>query len=211
MSGSSPILPQNEPNRLTAGDTWQWTRRLIDYPPDTFTLWYFLRAVNVTGSTGKLDVSAGADPNAPDQFLVTVPSATTAPLPSGEWVWQAAVKDANGNRTTLDGGTLWVDQNLEALTGGVDNRTHNQKMLDAIEALLEKRATKSEESYQIAGRSLKHLTPQELVQWHGVYKNRVRREQAEAKQLKRSSTDLKVRFGPINIIPVPEPFSSEGQ
>lgn len=54
-----------------------------------------------------------------------------------------------------------------------DARSHAEKVLDAIEALIEGRATKDVSSYSIAGRSLTRMTPDELVKWRSVYRNEV--------------------------------------
>lgn len=54
-----------------------------------------------------------------------------------------------------------------------DTRSHAEKMLTAIEALLEGRALKDSASYTIAGRSLTRMTPQELMQWRSSYRAEV--------------------------------------
>ncbi len=54
-----------------------------------------------------------------------------------------------------------------------DTRSHSEKVLEAIEALIEGRATKDVASYSIAGRSLTRLSPDELVKWRAVYRREV--------------------------------------
>jgi hypothetical protein len=200
-------IPSNEPQRLRAGDTWEWTKRLDQYPADQWTLKYFLRAVSAAGS-GTIDIVAAQDPNDGTLHHITVAALTTAPLAVGEWSWMAACFDkATGLlRYTIEMGTVFVDVNLQVAAAGVDGRTHNQKMYDAIVAALEKRVTKGEESYQINGRSLKHLSPKELEDWKGIYANRVRKEMADNGQLKQVSNAVKIRFGPPSVKPVLDPF-----
>jgi hypothetical protein len=36
------VVPTTEPTTLYAGDRWQWTKELGDYPSATFTLAYHL-------------------------------------------------------------------------------------------------------------------------------------------------------------------------
>ena len=54
-------------------------------------------------------------------------------------------------------------------------------MLDAIEALIEGRATKDVSSYSIAGRSLTRMTPDELVKWRSTYRAEVARQRNAGK------------------------------
>lgn len=54
-----------------------------------------------------------------------------------------------------------------------DARSHAEKVLEAIEALIEGRATKDVSSYSIAGRSLTRMTPDELVKWRSTYRAEV--------------------------------------
>lgn len=189
-------IPRTEPDVLRAGDTWSWLRTLADYPANAWTLHYYLRAVNATMGTPVLDLTSSADTTDPLSHSITALASDTANLATGEWSWQCAARDiATGLvRVTLDTGTLTVQTNLEAADGSIDNRTHNQKMLDAICALLEKRATKLEESYQISGRMVKWLTPKELEEQKGIYTARVRQEKRNSGEL-RTSTDVNVRFG----------------
>lgn len=59
-----------------------------------------------------------------------------------------------------------------------DVRTHAARMLEAIEALMEGRATKDSSSYSIAGRSLTRMSPDELVKWRNYYRNEVAKQRA---------------------------------
>jgi hypothetical protein len=61
-----------------------------------------------------------------------------------------------------------------------DNRSHAKKVLDAIEAVLEGRATRQDQSYSIAGRTLA-LTPiPDLMKLRAVYKDEYEGEVATA-------------------------------
>jgi hypothetical protein len=62
-----------------------------------------------------------------------------------------------------------------------DARTHAEKVLAAIEALIEGRATKDVSSYSIAGRSLTRMTPDELVKWRSTYRAEVARQRNAGK------------------------------
>lgn len=61
-----------------------------------------------------------------------------------------------------------------------DLRTHAQKVLEAIEAVLEKRATKAEQSYSIAGRSITKIPLAELYELRNKYKAEVQTQRGRA-------------------------------
>jgi hypothetical protein len=191
------ITPTTEPVQLRAGDTWEWTRSLDEYSAAEWTLKYHLRAVTTLSGTVTLDIVTAADTDSPTDYRATVAPATTSPLAAGEWNWIARVTNKTDATKvfTVDQGKLQVDPNLEAATGAYDDRSHNQKMYDAIVAVLEKRATKGEESYQIGGRMMKHLSPAELEEWKGIYAARVRKEQVKNGQ-RPARNQVQVRFGP---------------
>ena len=126
-------IPTTEPTTLRAGDTWQWRREDLasDFPATTWTLTYYFR-----NATGKFDVSASADGSS---FAVSVAKATTAALPPGDWDWLAVVESAS-ERFEADAGRLTIQPNL-ATSAPYDGRSFARRMLEAIEAALESRAT----------------------------------------------------------------------
>ena len=59
--------------------------------------------------------------------------------------------------------------------------SHAQTTLDAINALIEKRATTDHQSYSVGnGISVTRLTIAELLEWQKVYENKVRLEEKAA-------------------------------
>ncbi len=65
-------IPETEPTRVAAGETWRWDRNITDYPASLWTLTYsFLLQ---SGST-RFDVVATQDG---DTHQVHVPASTTA-------------------------------------------------------------------------------------------------------------------------------------
>jgi hypothetical protein len=53
-----------------------------------------------------------------------------------------------------------------------DDRSHARKMLDAIESLLESRASADVLEYTIGSRHLKKMSPKELTDWRDYYRAR---------------------------------------
>jgi hypothetical protein len=122
-------IPTTEPVSARAGDSWKWTRSLPDYPASTWTLTYTLwtasAALTITAS------ASGAD------HAVDVDSATTGAYVAGRYEWVARVTDGT-DTYSIGSGTLQI---LPAVGAAMDTRSHARKMLDALNALIEGRAT----------------------------------------------------------------------
>jgi hypothetical protein len=61
---------------------------------------------------------------------------------------------------------------------GQDPRSHARKTLDAIEAVVEGRATKDQQAYTIGGRSLQRMPIKDLMYFRGVYRAEVYAEES---------------------------------
>jgi len=166
-------IPTNEPLEQRAGLTWQWTREdLDDYPASTWTLKYWFKK---TGSSGaNFSITATADG---DDFAVTVAAATTAAYTAGDYTW-AAIVTAGSEAFEVDKGTFKLLPRYDA-AANVDDRSHARKMLDAIEATLQGKATKDQLAYTIGGRSLQRIPPLDLESWREKYRNEVAAEEAD--------------------------------
>lgn len=68
-------------------------------------------------------------------------------------------------------------------------KTHAEKTLEAINAVIEKRATHDQQSYTVNGLSITRMNIEELLKFQKVYEIKVARE----KNPKRK-TKIKVRF-----------------
>lgn len=157
-------IPTREPAELVAGDTWSWTRSLSDYPAGTWTLTYYLR-----GQAGEISFSASASGT---DHLVSVAKATTAGYKAGFYQWEAAVTDGT-TRTTVARGTLTVKPDPANTGAGLDARSHARKVLEAIEAVIEGRATKDQQEYSIGGRMLKRTALADLQKLRANYRAEV--------------------------------------
>jgi hypothetical protein len=124
-------VPTVEPTTARAGDTWRWTRDLPDYPAPTWGLTYTLFA-----SAGVLSIVATASGTL---HSVDLAPATTALYTAARYDWVAHVSDGT-DRFQVGSGVLQVLPDVAEATA-YDGRSHARKMLDAINALLEGRAT----------------------------------------------------------------------
>lgn len=162
-------LPDREPAAVVAGDTVRWRRRLPEHPTaDGWTLKY--RLIN---AANRYDIVASVQG---DEFLVEASAATTAAWAPGTYAWQAYV-ERPGERHTVGGGTLAVKPNLAAQSAGYDTRSHARRALEAIEAVLERRASEAHLEYEIAGRRLRFIPVAELLALRDRYRMEVRAEE----------------------------------
>jgi hypothetical protein len=164
--------PTNEPSELRAGDTWKWRREDLElYPAPTWVLKY--RAKN---SAGGFEITAAASGTA---HAVTVAAATTAAYAAGLYAWVAWV-ESGAERYTVDSGELRVLPDLRAgtATAAQDVRSHARRVLEAIEAVIEGRATRDQEEYRIADRMLKRTPIADLLALRDRYRAEVAAEDA---------------------------------
>jgi len=188
MTNPLDNVQDGEPLSLVAGDTWTWQRSDLgaDFPPAAYSLTYSMqREGNTTAPTTFTATESG------ETYTVTVPAATTAVLAAGTWQWTAhAIRTADSARVTVGSGIFTVKPNPAVAH---DPRSHAAKVLAAIEALIEGRATSDVSSYSIAGRSLTKLSIDELMSWRAKYRAMVNREQAAASGRSTGRTHV-VRF-----------------
>lgn len=163
-------IPTIEPASIAAGDTLRFDRELRDYPASAgWQLSYTL-----INATGKITFSAAA---VGDTHAVTVAASITAQWAAGDYAWRARVSKA-GEVYTVGEGRMAV---RAAWAGSShDARSHARRTLDAIEAMLEGRASNAAMEYEIAGRRLRYIPVPELLQLRGHYRAEVAREEAAA-------------------------------
>lgn len=159
-------------NLLTAGDTLDFTTSVPDYPASAgWTLKYRL-APRAAGTA--IDITATADG---DDYAVQVVAATTASWATGYYTWTAYV-ELGAERYTVGRGQLQIRAASASLAAATDGRTHARKVLDAIEAVIEGRASIDQQEYSINGRQLKRTPLADLMRMRNLYRNEVRNEEA---------------------------------
>jgi hypothetical protein len=120
-----------------------------------------------------------------DDYRVNVAAATTAAWTTGDYSWRARVtKGAEAYR--VDSGQVKLLADSSTATT-LDNRSHERKVLDAIEACIENRASTTQRemvAYAIGNRS-QQFDPQDsraaLLALHSKYKWLVANEDAREK------------------------------
>lgn len=190
MEHMAATTPTTEPTKLRAGDTARWDRSLADYPASTWTLTYRLVS---DARTYTFNATANADTHE-----ITVAMATTAAWLPGIYQWTSTVTDGT-SRYTVATGHIEVLYNPGTVSAPMDTRTHAKTVLDAIEAVLEGRATHDVASYTIGGRQLARMPIEDLLTWRGQYRAEVRAEEDKARVAlgRPSKRHIGVKFGSI--------------
>ena len=118
-----------------------------------------------------------------DDFIITIPATTTNGWAVGEYWYRGQAKNS-GEVYTVSEGTFSVLN----VSSQYEEIAHTKKVLDAINAVLENRATKDQESYTIKGRSLSRTPMADLLTLKSTY-------QTKYAQLKRAERISKGQKG----------------
>lgn len=177
-------VPTKEPEKFTLGDTLKFTKSLPDYlPADGWVLSYeFVTSANAYSVTGS--------DNGDGLHLVTATAATTAAWVAGTYSYQAYVTSGS-ERFRVSVGTMEFLTNFAA--GAYDARSHVKKVLEALEALLEGKASKDQANYAIGGRSLSRMSPELLIFWKNHYSMLYDKELAAERAARGLGSGNKVR------------------
>lgn len=156
------------PARVTAGDSWEFD--LIgpraDYPPPDWELVLSLRLAGGGAITQKIATDTTA------AWRFSFAASETAAITPGEYVSAVrAVNASTGQSLTIETGRLIVAPDPMAETA--DTRSHAERVLAAIEATLEGRASRDADSYSIEGRSITRMPIADLMRWRAHYQAEV--------------------------------------
>jgi len=192
--------PTAEPAVLVAGDRFTWKRDDLasDYSPSAFALTYEFHEDSGGGGSHKFTITAT---EADDTYYIEVGSSTTASYSVGDYIWEAYItRSSDSERIMVDSGRTEITENLA--NTNADIRSHAKKVLDAIEAVIEGRATIDQSSFSIAGRSLSRMSVDELMTFRDRYKAEYLKEikLARIRNKQGSGNTIKVRFGSTSTI-----------
>lgn len=167
-----------EPRVIKAGTYQSWTRRVEDYPPgDGNTLHYSL-----IGPQAAYSWQAVTDPDDATRFKVELTTATTAAWTPDRYEMSVWIETPAGERIHLEAMRMQVAPDPSVVTPR-DTLGHARRMLTAIEATLEGRATADELDLvrSAIGDSSAERDTAGLIELRDKYKLEVQREEkAEA-------------------------------
>lgn len=185
--------PTQEPYQLQLGDRWVWVREDLnnDYDTDDYSLSYEFNIVD--GSTAVNFTITATEAN--DKYYVEVGSSTTANYTKGNYHWYAYItRSSDSERIMIDEGYTEIVDNYA--TTSSDIRSHAKTCLDAIEAVIENRASIDQQSMSIAGRSLSRMSIDDLLSFRNYYKAEYLKEvkKQRAKNNSASGNIIRVKF-----------------
>lgn len=104
------------------------------------------------------------------------PASTTSGWLPGQYWYSARVSNEDGDVFEVENGEVTIDPDIAAATEDFDGSTHARRVLSAIEAVLEKRATRDQERYSINNRELWRTPIADLLVLRDRYRAQVRME-----------------------------------
>ena len=81
---------------------------------------------------------------------------------------------------------------------GADNRSHARKVLDALRATMESKATSDQMAMSIRGRSISRMSPAEMIKWLDFYEKQVAREDEEERRRRGVGSPRKIHYRVMN-------------
>lgn len=159
------------PDSIPAGLTFQARAILAAYPVGDWVLTLALRGAS------KIDLTATVDGTA---HVFDASAATTAGWLPGTY-WYTVRATGEDGVFEVERGSLSITPDIAAAGDQFDGRTHARKVLDAIDAVIEKRATQDQLRYVINNRELWRTPLPELMKFRALYAGMVKREEARAK------------------------------
>jgi hypothetical protein len=146
----SLAIPTNEPQKFTAGDTVQWTKSLSDYPATLYALAYQLR--------GPQEISVTASTYQTSDFLISWTAAQTAAFKPGLYSLVAFVTDLATSLTRYSIKPRFplvtiCENPANYVAGSAANLTFAARTLAAVEATIEKLASRAVSTASVNGQT----------------------------------------------------------
>jgi len=186
--------PTQEPDLLVVGDRWTWRRPDLvnDYPTADYALTYEFMCDSGGGGSHKFTITAT---ETSDDYIIEVSQDVTEHYHVHNYKWYAFItRTSDSERISIDSGVTQLVADYAESTA--DQRSHAKKVLDAIQAVLENRASQDQMSYSIAGRSLSRMSIDDLMTFRDRYRAEYNEElkKARIKNHQDTGNTIKVRF-----------------
>lgn len=159
------------PSKIGAGVTFSATIDAPHYPAPDWELRLIAR--------GPSQINLLARPDGENHVLEAAASLTATWQPGNySFVLRAMLGD---DVYQVDAGDFSITPDLATVGEGHDPRAHAQKVLEAIEAVIESRATIDQQSYMIGNRSLQRTPISDLLKLRDKYRAEVAAKKATNK------------------------------
>ena len=153
---------------IYAGATLDLSVTLTAYPAPEWSLRLVMR--------GPMQIDINSTPDGTGHRLGASAAVTSGWDAGAYWYSLRALRGVEVQ--IADEGQITVRPDMAAIVGQHDGRTHAERVLAAIEAVIENRATVDQQAYEINGRSLTRTPIADLLKLRAMYRDEVRRERA---------------------------------
>ncbi len=172
------------PSLIRAGLSLRATITASDYPAPEWEVTAHLRGPSTINLTATGDGATHA-------FAKS--AADTSGFAAGRYV--VTVRASDGTDTfEIEAGELEIEADVASIAAGHDPRHHAEKVLASIEAVLENRATKDQQSYKINDRELVRTSISELLELRKTYKAEVARLKSNGKHKRLVRRKVRVQY-----------------
>jgi cyclophilin family peptidyl-prolyl cis-trans isomerase len=159
-----------EPTQFRAGLTVSWEKS--DFSNYQYADGFTTAKYTISGQNGSATITGYYSGGTWTFTLAAVDNTLTA----GTYTLFGYVQDGSGNKYEIYAGDLQVLASL-VTAAQTDTRSHVKKVLDAIEAVMERRATKEQESTQLPNGVAISLMPMaDLIKAHENYSYKYQQE-----------------------------------
>lgn len=160
----------NIPSKIIAGLNVAWSDAPVGYPSCEYTMKYVL-----VNATGRIEITSAATVNG---YSVILKASDTASWSAGTYR-MIGYAEKSGEKYEVYNATIVVDAN--PFTGtGTDYRSHNQRVLEALQATIQGRATKEQSELTIGSRMIRLMSMDELIKAETHYRWMVKSESGTA-------------------------------
>lgn len=180
MTRCSPLIPAE----ITAGLDFRACVYLLNYSVNEWGLQLVARGPQAINLTATVEG---------DGFVLAAPAATTATWAPGKY-WFSLRATQVSRTVEIEFRELTVLQDLASVTGVYDGRTQNEISLDALDAVIDKRATVDQMRYKINERELWRMPIAELLKLRSYLSTKVRRERERRNGCSTFGRPVNVRF-----------------
>lgn len=187
----STTIPDVPPVEFSAGETLCFDFSSSDYPAgSSWELNWYLKGDSQFTWAWSSEVAASGD-----DFRTTVAASSTASIGEGRyWLIGQVTKSGEVHQVYNQECTVLPDASVT--NGSFDGRSHARKVLDAIEDVIEGRATRQEASYSIGGgpvaQQIELASFDDLLKFRNRYKSEVKAEEEKAARERGEKTGRKI-------------------
>lgn len=176
------------PERVTRGDTVQFILDLPDYRPAGG--WVATWSAVQSDDVARITASDNLDGR---HFFAAAPTETEG-WAAGLYRYQVRVVGAGASHP-IESGRVEVLENFALIDAGagLDVRSHNERVVDALRAMMEGKASVDQASLSVDGQSLSRYSFTELRELLATYEWRLRQERNQERG-GRPDTHRQVRF-----------------